>query len=79
MNYVLVRSTSCEVNGDFGLVCYSQLLGDLDCTIRRMSATARELWRVVVREVCTNKPLLEFLWCDGNLRTLHGVWNSETT
>ena len=21
---------------------------------------------------------LEFLWCDGNLQTLHGVWNSET-
>jgi hypothetical protein len=28
------------------------------------------------REVCTNKPFLEFLWCDGNFRTLHGVWNS---
>jgi hypothetical protein len=39
LNYVLVRSTSCEVDGDFGLLCYSQLLGDFDCTSGRMSAT----------------------------------------
>ena len=26
----------------------------------------------MVREVCTNKPFLEFLWCDVILRTLHG-------
>jgi hypothetical protein len=32
--------------------------------------------RVVERGVCTNEPFLEFLWWDGNLRTLHGVWNS---
>jgi hypothetical protein len=30
----------------------------------------------VERGVCTIEPLLEFLWRDDNLRTLHGVWNS---
>jgi hypothetical protein len=32
--------------------------------------------RVVEKGVCTNEPFLEFLWLDGNLRTLHGVWDS---
>jgi hypothetical protein len=33
----------------------------------------RERERGVERGVCTNKPFLEFLWCDDNLRILHGV------
>ena len=33
-----------------------------------MCVKERELWK----EKCTKKPFSDFLWCDGNSRTLHG-------
>jgi hypothetical protein len=39
----------------------------------------RELTELERREVHTKKPLLEILWCDDDLDSLHRVWNSGTT
>ena len=43
-------------------------LKDFDCEGEGERAVERGVW--------TNEPFLEFVWCDDNLRTLQGVWNS---
>jgi hypothetical protein len=45
---------------------------------RKLKSLTCERERVVEREVCTNRPFLEFLWCDDNLRTCMGYGTVET-
>jgi hypothetical protein len=49
------------------------------CERERKKERKRELTELERKEMHTKRTLLEILWCDDYLDSLHGVWNSGTS